>query len=55
MTTPQNPVVNTNNEREKDPEQNNKVAPDEKSGVIFQSFFKISDPETGEIITQGRA
>jgi len=29
--------------------------PDDTSGMIVQGFFKISDPETGEIYTQGRA
>lgn len=29
--------------------------PDENSGILFQGFLKISDPETGEIYTQGRA
>lgn len=29
--------------------------PDEQSGLVFQGFLKIHDPETGEIITQGRA
>ena len=29
--------------------------PDEHSGLLLESFFKISDPETGEIVRQGRA
>jgi len=29
--------------------------PDDHSGIMFQGFLKISDPETGEIYTQGRA
>lgn len=28
---------------------------DEHSGIILQGFLKIHDPETGEIIVQGRA
>lgn len=28
---------------------------DEKSGIILQGFLKIYDPETGEIIVEGRA
>jgi hypothetical protein len=31
------------------------VEPDENSGIMFQGFLKIHDPETGEIYTQGRA
>jgi len=40
---------------EKETEQVEKVEPDENSGILFQGFLKISDPETGEIYTQGRA
>lgn len=29
--------------------------PDENSGILFQGFLKIHDPETGKIYTQGRA
>lgn len=29
--------------------------PDENTGIVVQGFFKISDPESGEIILQGRA
>jgi hypothetical protein len=29
--------------------------PDENSGIVFQGFLKIFDPETGEVYTQGRA
>lgn len=29
--------------------------PDENSGIVFQGFLKIHDPETGKIYTQGRA
>jgi len=29
--------------------------PDEHSGVAIQGFLKIFDPESGEIIAQGRA
>jgi len=36
-------------------EDQNPVKPDENSGILFQGFLKISDPETGEIYTQGRA
>lgn len=29
--------------------------PDENQGILVQSFFSIRDPETGEILRQGRA
>jgi len=29
--------------------------PDENGGLYLQGFFKISDPESGLIIIQGRA
>lgn len=29
--------------------------PDEHGGLVVQGFFRIVDPESGEIITQGRA
>jgi hypothetical protein len=32
-----------------------KTTPDENTGILVQGFFKISDPETGEIIIQGRS
>lgn len=28
--------------------------PDERAGTVVQGFLKIFDPETGEIIVQGR-
>lgn len=28
--------------------------PDEKSGTVVQGFFKIFDPESGEVLVQGR-
>ena len=28
--------------------------PDESSGILVHSFLKIFDPESGEIIAQGR-
>lgn len=46
-------INNTNNEQEKN-NNNNDLKPDENSGVIVQEFFRISDPETGETLTQGR-
>lgn len=29
-------------------------APDERSGIWLESFIRISDPETGEIIVETR-
>lgn len=46
----------TPNESEKTDETPETVTkPDDTSGMLIQSFFKISDPETGEIYIQGRA
>jgi hypothetical protein len=28
--------------------------PDEKSGTVIQGFIKIFDPESGEVLVQGR-
>ena len=39
---------NTNNSENKLPK------PDEKSGTVVQGFLKIFDPESGEILVQGR-
>lgn len=48
-----------NIEIEPEPQDSSKetvpVDPDENSGIVFQGFLKIFDPETGEIYTQGRA
>ena len=46
-------INNTDEQQEKEPQVEKK--PDENSGLVLQGFFKITDPETGEIITQGRA
>jgi hypothetical protein len=29
--------------------------PDDVGGIAVQGFFKIFDPESGEVLTQGRA
>lgn len=29
--------------------------PDDIGGIAVQGFFKIFDPESGEVLTQGRA
>lgn len=44
-----------NNQPESEPVQPSQVKPDEQGGFAFSGFFKISDPESGEIIMQGRA
>jgi hypothetical protein len=46
---------NTKNIEPEDQEPQEDTAPDENGGLYVQGFFKIHDPETGEIITQGRA
>ena len=51
-------MINTNNNSMSEvQEQQNKNTPepDEDGGFYLQDFLKISDPESGEIITQGRA
>ena len=47
-----------NNDNQPEMEHNSDpdlVKPDEQSGVAMQGFIKIFDPESGEIIAQGRA
>lgn len=46
---------NTNNIEPEDQELQEDTHPDENGGLYIQGFFKIHDPETGEVITQGRA
>lgn len=51
-------MINTetsNQEPVQDIEQQESSAPDEHGGIHVQGFLKISDPESGEIILQGRA
>lgn len=51
-------MINTNNDSMSEvQEQQDKqtTEPDEDGGFYLHDFLKISDPETGEIITQGRA
>lgn len=48
--------IKTNEESgESEPENKETNKPDENTGILFQGFLKISDPETGEIFIQGRA
>jgi len=48
--------IETEDKSEK-PDENKQETqkPDDKSGILFQGFLKITDPETGEIYVQGRA
>jgi len=51
-------MINTNNDSMseiKDTKDKSEAEPDEDGGFYLHDFLKISDPETGEIITQGRA
>lgn len=49
-------MINIELEPEEPPtEPSNVEDPDENSGIVFQGFLKIFDPETGEVYTQGRA
>lgn len=51
-------MININNHLEPELQKENQepvAEPDENGGIFVQEFFKISDPESGEIITQGRA
>lgn len=46
---------NTNsNEKNIDESPEEKPQPDEKAGTVVQGFFKIFDPESGEVLVQGR-
>jgi hypothetical protein len=48
-----------NNDNNQDPEEkkteDTATVPDESSGIAVQGFLKIFDPESGEILAQGRA
>lgn len=35
-------------------ESNDVKKPDEQSGTVVQGFLKIFDPESGEVLVQGR-
>lgn len=51
MINTQNPV-----QQDSEPDQNKPVTePDEQGGIVVQGFFRIFEPETGKVITQGRA
>jgi hypothetical protein len=42
-------------EVEPDLENQSETEPDEQGGIVVQGFFRIFEPETGKVITQGRA
>jgi hypothetical protein len=46
--------MNSNTEQQQEVEEPD-TKPDEDSGIVVQGFLKITDPESGEIILQGRA
>lgn len=48
-------MINIDNNTEFEKTDEIKPTPDENSGILFQGFLKITDPETGEILMQGRA
>lgn len=48
-------MINNDN-NQKNEEKIEKIdTPDEQPGIVVQGFLKIFDPDTGEVITQGRA
>ena len=47
-------MINNLNEEQKQETYLVEKNPDEAAGMYLQSFLKILDPVTGEIITQGR-
>ncbi len=49
-------MINNDNNDQTDEDNPGKIdTPDEQPGIVVQGFLKIFDPETGEVITQGRA
>lgn len=46
---------NTDQTQEPNSETPQDHSPDEHGGIHVQAFLKIHDPESGEIILQGRA
>jgi hypothetical protein len=50
-------MINTEKVSESKPEipQEPVDKPDEHGGLLVQGFFKITDPESGTVIVQGRA
>lgn len=54
MTKVNDLINNTMDNDAKNDEQSAKK-PDEKSGLLIEARFKISDPESGEVMVEGRA
>ena len=49
-------MINNDNDQNLDEQPEQVVTtPDESSGLVVQGFLKIFDPESGEILAQGRA
>jgi hypothetical protein len=46
-------MINNDKEPQEQSADDSKI-PDEQPGIFVQSFLKIFDPESGEIIAQGR-
>lgn len=36
-------------------EQTQAKKPDESAGIMLESFFRITDPESGEVLVYGRS
>jgi hypothetical protein len=47
-------MINNDKEPQEQSADNESTIPDEQPGIFVQSFLKIFDPESGEIIAQGR-
>lgn len=48
-------INNDNNQKDEDKEVKQVDMPDEQPGIAVQGFLKIFDPDSGEVILQGRA
>lgn len=47
-------MINNDKEPQEQSDNSESTTPDEQPGIFVQSFLKIFDPESGEIIAQGR-
>lgn len=48
-------MINNDNDQVKTEKVETVDTPDEHSGIALQGFLKIFDPESGEVLAQGRA
>jgi hypothetical protein len=48
-------MINNDNDQVKTEKVKTAETPDENSGIVVQGFLKIFDPESGEVLAQGRA